>query len=69
MKIPTMNNIFNLAIRIIVIILTVFIIAVLFVGLFHTIWGIKEFLLTKSIGQSFNFSCHYRIVPEFCRLF
>ena len=54
MKIPTMNNIFNLAIRIIVIILTVFIIAVLFVGLFHTIWGIKEFLFTKSIGQSFN---------------
>ena len=38
-----MNNIFNLAIRIIVIILTVFIIAVLVVGLFHTIWGIKEF--------------------------
>jgi len=54
MKIPTMNNIFNLAIKVIVIILTVFIIAVLFVGLIHTVWGIKEFLFTKSIGQSFN---------------
>ena len=54
MKIPTMNNIFNLAIKIIIIILTVFIIAVLVVGLFHTIWGIKEFLFTKSVGQSFN---------------
>ena len=54
MKIPTMNSVFNLAIKVIVIILTVFIITVLFVGLFHTIWGIKEFLFTKSIGQSFN---------------
>jgi len=54
MKIPTMNKVFNLAIRIIVIILTMFIIAVLVVGLFHTIWEIKEFLFTKSIGQSFN---------------
>lgn len=54
MKIPTMNAIFNMAIKIIVIILTVFIIAVLIVGLFHTIWEIKEFFFTKSIGQSFN---------------
>ena len=55
MKIPTMNNVFNLAIRIIVIILTFFIIAVLLVGLFHTVWGIKELLLAKSsLGQSFN---------------
>jgi uncharacterized membrane protein (DUF373 family) len=54
MKLPTMNSVFNLAIKVIVIILTVFIIAVLFVGLFHTVWGIKEFLFTKSIGQSFN---------------
>ena len=54
MKIPTMNNIFNLAIKVIIIILTMFIIAVLVVGLFHTIWGIKEFFFTKSIGQSFN---------------
>jgi uncharacterized membrane protein (DUF373 family) len=53
-KIPTMNSVFNLAIKVIVIILTVFIMAVLFVGLFHTVWGIKEFLFTKSIGQSFN---------------
>ncbi|MCX5849597.1 MAG: phosphate-starvation-inducible PsiE family protein [Deltaproteobacteria bacterium] len=54
MKILTMNKIFNLSIKIIVIILTVFIIVVLSVGLFHTIWGIKEFFLTKSVGQSFN---------------
>jgi uncharacterized membrane protein (DUF373 family) len=49
-----MNTVFHLAIKVIVIILTVFIIAVLFVGLFHTIWGIKEFLLEKSVGKSFN---------------
>jgi uncharacterized membrane protein (DUF373 family) len=54
MKIPTMNSVFNLAIKIIVIILTLFIIAVLVVGLFHTIWEIKEFIFTKSISQSFN---------------
>jgi len=54
MKIPTMHDAFNMAIKIIVIILTVFIIAVLVVGMFHTIWEIKEFLFTKSIGQSFN---------------
>lgn len=49
-----MNYVFNLTIRVMVIILTVFIIAVLIVGLFHTIWEIKEFFFTKSIGQSFN---------------
>ena len=49
-----MNYVFNLTIKGIVIILTVFIIAVLIVGLFHTIWEIKEFIFTKSIGQSFN---------------
>ncbi|KUG21500.1 hypothetical protein ASZ90_008720 [hydrocarbon metagenome] len=49
-----MNSVFNLAIKSIVIILTVFIIVVLVVGLFNTIWEIKEFLFTKSIGQSFN---------------
>jgi len=54
MKIPTMNSVFNLAIKSIVIILTVFIIVVLVVGLFNTIWEIKEFLFTKSIGHSFN---------------
>lgn len=55
MKIPSMNSVFNLAIRIIVIILTMFIIAVLIAGLFNTLWGIKEFLFTKSsLGQSFN---------------
>jgi len=54
MKIPTMHDVFNLAIKIIVIILTVLIIAVLIVGLFQTVWEIKEFIFTKSIGQSFN---------------
>ena len=50
-----MNKVFNLSIRIIIIILTMFIIAVLVAGLFHTVWGIKEFLFTKSsLGQSFN---------------
>ena len=49
-----MHDIFNLAIKVIVVILTVFIIAVLFVGLFQTIWEIKELVFTKSIGQSFN---------------
>lgn len=49
-----MNSVFNLAIKSIVIILTVFIIVVLVVGLFNTIWEIKEFLFTKSIGHSFN---------------
>lgn len=49
-----MNSIFNLAIKSIVIILTVFIIVVLVVGLFNTIWEIKEFLFTKSIGLSFS---------------
>jgi len=54
MKIPTMHDVFNLAIKMIVIILTVLIIAVLIVGLFQTVWEIKEFIFTKSIGQSFN---------------
>ena len=49
-----MNSVFNLAIKSIVIILTVFIIVVLVVGLVNTICEIKEFLFTKSIGQSFN---------------
>jgi len=54
MKISSMNDVFSLAIRMIVVVLTVFIIAVLIVGLFYTIWEIKEIFLTKSIGQSFN---------------
>lgn len=54
MKIPTMHDVFNLAIKIIVIILTVLIIAVLIVGLFQMVWEIKEFIFTTSIGQSFN---------------
>jgi uncharacterized membrane protein (DUF373 family) len=54
MKIPTINSLFNLAIKVIIIILTMFIIVVLVIGLFHTVWGIKEFFLTQSVGQSFN---------------
>jgi uncharacterized membrane protein (DUF373 family) len=55
MKIPSMNSEFNLSIRIIIIILTMFIIAVLVAGLVHTVWGIKELLFAKSsLGQSFN---------------
>lgn len=54
MKIPTIHDVFNMAIKVIVIILTVFIIGVLAVGLFVTIWEIKEILFTKSISQSFN---------------
>jgi len=48
-----MNNIFNLAIKVIVIILTVFIIAVLFVGCFIP-FGESRIFIYKSIGQSFN---------------
>jgi uncharacterized membrane protein (DUF373 family) len=54
MKIPSMHDVFNLAIKVIVIILTVLIIAVLVVGLFQMVWEIKQFLSTKPVGQSFN---------------
>ncbi len=54
MKNLTINSLFNLAIKVIIIILTMFIIVVLVIGLFHTVWGIKEFSLTQSVGQSFN---------------
>jgi len=54
MKIPSMHDIFNVSVRIIVIILTLFIIVVMAVGLFQTIWEIKDYFLTKPIGQSFN---------------
>ncbi len=54
MKIPTIHDVFNLAIKVIVIILTVLIIAVLVIGLFQTVWEIKEFFFTKPVGQSFN---------------
>jgi uncharacterized membrane protein (DUF373 family) len=54
MKIPTIHDVFNLAIKIIVIVLTVLIIAVLVVGLFQTFWEIKDFFITKPVGQSFN---------------
>jgi len=77
MKLPTMNSVFNLAIRIIIIILTFFIIAVLVVGLFHTVWGSRNFYLqsllanrsTSSLSIFLTFSGDHRIVQEFCRLF
>ena len=54
MKIPAMHDIFNVSIKVIVIILTLFIIAVLAIGLFKTIWEIKDYFFAKSIDQSFN---------------
>jgi uncharacterized membrane protein (DUF373 family) len=54
MKIPTMFELFNISIKIIVVVLTLFIIVVLVAGLFQTIWEIKDYFLTKSIGQSLN---------------
>jgi len=54
MKIPTMFELFNWSIKIIVLILTLFIIVVLVAGLFQTIWEIKDYFVTKSIGQSLN---------------
>lgn len=54
MKFLNINRIFTLAVKMIVVILTMLIIAVLVVGLFHTIWEIKELLFTRSIGESFN---------------
>ncbi|MFA5321753.1 MAG: phosphate-starvation-inducible PsiE family protein [Smithella sp.] len=54
MKIPNIYDIFNRSIKVIVIILTLLIIAVLIVGLFQTVWEIKEFFFTRPIGQSFN---------------
>jgi uncharacterized membrane protein (DUF373 family) len=54
MKMPVMKDVFNMIIRVIVIILTVIIIVVMIIGLFQTIWEIKDFFFTKSVGQSFN---------------
>lgn len=54
MKIPAIHDVFNLTIKVIIIILTVFIIAVLVAGLFQMVLEIKTYFFTKSIGQSFN---------------
>ena len=54
MKMPTMHDVFNLAIKIIVVILTVLIVAVLIIGLFQMVWDIKQLFSAKPIGQSFN---------------
>ncbi len=54
MKIPTMFEVFNFSIKIIVVVLTLFIIVVLMAGLFQTIWEIKDYFVAKSIGQSLN---------------
>jgi len=51
---PTLSDVFNVSFKVIVVVLTIFIIAVLVAGLFQTIWQIKDFFLTKSIGQSLN---------------
>lgn len=54
MKMPNAHDLFVQSIRVIVIILTLFIIIVLLVGLFQTAREIKNFLFTGSVGQSFN---------------
>lgn len=54
LKIPDSQVIFSKSLQGIVIVLTLFIIVVLIVGLFQTIYEIKEFLFKRPIGQSFN---------------
>jgi uncharacterized membrane protein (DUF373 family) len=54
MKIPDAQVIFNKSLKVIVIILTMFIIMVLAVGLLQTLYEIKEFLFKRPIGQSFS---------------
>mgnify|MGYP001563687975 CR=1 FL=1 len=54
MKIPDTQVIFNKSLQGIVIVLTLFIIAVLIVGLLQTIYEIKEFFFERPIGQSFS---------------
>ena len=54
MKIPDTQVIFSKSLQGIIIVLTLFIIAVLVVGLFQTLYEIKEFLFKRPIGQSFN---------------
>jgi len=54
MKIPDTQVIFGKSLQVIIIILTLFIIAVLVVGLYQTLYEIKEFLFKRPIGQSFN---------------
>jgi uncharacterized membrane protein (DUF373 family) len=56
MKIPDTQVIFGKSLQGIIIILTLFIIAVLVVGLLQTLYEIKEFLFKRPIGQSFNIS-------------
>jgi uncharacterized membrane protein (DUF373 family) len=54
MKLPAANKIFDLVIKTIVVALTMVIVVVLVVGLFATIWEIKDFFLAKSFGQSLH---------------
>jgi uncharacterized membrane protein (DUF373 family) len=54
MKIPDAQVLFNKSLKVIVIILTMFIIMVLAVGLLQTLYEIKEFLFKRPIGQSFS---------------
>lgn len=54
MKMPNAHDLFVQSIRVIIIILTLFIIVVLLVGLFQTVREIKDFLFTGSVGHSFN---------------
>jgi uncharacterized membrane protein (DUF373 family) len=54
MKMPQMKDVFNIVIKVIVIILTLIIVAVMVIGLIQTVWEIKDFFISKSVGQSFN---------------
>jgi uncharacterized membrane protein (DUF373 family) len=54
MKIPDAQVLFNKSLKVIVIILTMFIIMVLAVGLLQTLYEIKAFLFKRPIGQSFS---------------
>ena len=53
-KMPDTQVIFNKSLQGIIIILTLFIIMVLVVGLFQTLYEIGEFLFKRPLGQSFN---------------
>lgn len=54
MKLPSINNIFDLFIKAVLVALTLVIVAVLVVGLFAMIWEIKGFFLVRSFGQSLH---------------
>ena len=54
MRIPTVQEVFSKSIQVIIIVLTLFIIAVLVMGLFQTTYEIQELFFKRPVGQSFN---------------